>query len=167
MSLKFSEPKSINIGGMKKITVKTDEGKPLYIVTEKCHSFGVKKDERFKTTSMSLVLNENSIKTFEENIDLCEKHLGKSLSKVLYRRDDGTVTVYPKFKKFTKFYEDGEEIDPMKYERKNCDVKAVLEIEGIVLNGEKANLQVKIYEAMVRKKVYEHVRLLDLEWLKE
>ena len=123
MSLKFSEPKSINIGGMKKITIKTDEGKPLYVYTEKCHSFGVKKDERFKTTSMALVLDENSIKKFGEIIEQCEKHLGKSLSKFLYRRDDGTVT---------KSYEDGQEIDPMKYERKNCDLKAVLEIEGIV-----------------------------------
>lgn len=164
MSLKFSEPKSIDIGRMKKITVKTDEGKPIYVYTEKCHSFGVKKDDRFKTTSILLVLDETSIKKFEDVIDLCEKHLGKPLSKVLYRRDDGTVTVYPKFKKHTKFYESGEEIDPMKYERKNCDAKAVLEVEGIILNAEKANLQVKVYEAMAREKIYEHVRLLDMEW---
>ena len=103
MNVKFSEPKSINIGGMKKITIKTAEGKPLYVRTEKCHSLGVKKDDRFKTTSMSVVLDEKSIKNFENIIEQCENHLGKSLSSnVLYRRDDGTVTVYPKFKKQKK-----------------------------------------------------------------
>lgn len=165
MSLKFIEPKSINIGEMKKIAIKTDEGKPLYVPTEKCHSFGVKKDNRFDTTSMSVVLDENSVKKFEDVIEQCEKHLGKSFSsKILYRRDDGTVTVYPKFKKHTKLYENGNEIDLLKYERKDCDVRAVLEIKGIILNGEKANLQVKLYEALVREKVYEHVRLVDMEW---
>ena len=61
-----------------------------------------------------------------------------------------------------------EKIDPMKYERKNCEIKAVLEIEGILLKedteGHTANLQVKIYEAMVREKVCEHVWILDMEW---
>ena len=52
----------------------------------------------------------------------------------------------------------------MTYEGKHCEAKAVLAIEGIILNGEKANLQVKIHDANVREKVYEHVRLMDLEW---
>ena len=56
------------------------------------------------------------------------------------------------------------EIDPMTYEGKHCEVKVALAIEGVILSGDKANLQVKIHEAMVREKVYEHVRLLDLEW---
>ena len=31
MSLKFSEPKSINIGNLKKIAIKTEDGKPVYV----------------------------------------------------------------------------------------------------------------------------------------
>ena len=146
MNPKFSEPKSISFGGMKKITVKTAERNPLYVYTEKCHSFGVKKDDRFKTTSMSNVLDETSVKKFEDIIDRCEKELGKSLSsKVLYRRDDGTVTVYPKFKKHTKIYENGEEIDPAKYARgyqgrqllKNMitSIRILMIIGGKTLNG--------------------------------
>lgn len=153
MSLKFSEPKSINIGGLKKITIRTNEGKPVYVYTEKCHSFGVKKDNRYNTTSMSIVLDENSIQKFEDVIERCEGHLGKCLSfKVLYHCDDGCVIVYPKFKKHTKLYEGKDEIDPSKYERKSCDVKAVLEIEGIILNGEKLNLQVKFTKRRFAKK---------------
>ena len=166
MSLKFSEPKSINIGNLKKIAIKTEDGKPVYIRTEKCHSFGVKKDKKFKTTSMSIVLDENSLKKIEDVVDRCEKHLGKPLSsKVLYRMDDASVIVYPKFKNQTKLYgaEEGE-IDPSKYDGKNCKVKAVLEIGGVVLNDDKLNLQFKLYEALVREKVYEHVRLVDMEW---
>ena len=52
----------------------------------------------------------------------------------------------------------------MTYEGKHCEVKAALLIGGISVREEKANLQVKVYEAMVREKRYERVRLLDLEW---
>ena len=52
----------------------------------------------------------------------------------------------------------------MKFEKKRFEIKCVLEIKGIILNEEKASLQVKIYEAMVCEKVYEHVRILDVEW---
>ena len=52
----------------------------------------------------------------------------------------------------------------MTYKRKHYEVKAALAIEDVILSGDKANLQVKIHEAMVQEKVYEHVRLLDLEW---
>ena len=52
----------------------------------------------------------------------------------------------------------------MTYEGKHCEVKAALSIEGIILSEKKLNLQVKIHEAMVREKVYEHMRLLNLEW---
>ena len=132
--------------------------------TEKCHSFGVRKDERYNSTSMSIVLDDNSVKTFEEIIACCENHLGKPLSnKVLYKRDDGSVAISPKIQTITKFFEGEKKIDSMKYERKICDVKAVLAIEGIILNGEKANLQVKLYDALVYKKVRERVRLVDME----
>ena len=56
-------------------------------------------------------------------------------------------------------------IDPMKYEGKRCDVKAALSIGGIILSEKGVKLQVKIYEAMIRPKVYERVRLLsNMEW---
>ena len=52
----------------------------------------------------------------------------------------------------------------MIYEGKHCEVKAALRISGISVREEKANLQVKVYEAMVKEKKYERVRLLDMKW---
>ena len=88
----------------------------------------------------------------------------------VHRRDDGSVTAYIKLKTseneiLSKFYENGEEIDPLKYEGKSCDVKATLAIEGLVV-GNNVNLHVRIHDANVRPKTYEHVRLVDLEWWK-
>ena len=97
-----------------------------------------------------------------------EDHLKKSLSKILYERDNGTTTIYPKIRPRSKFCEvtDGNriEIDPIKYERKSCEIKTVLEIEGVILKDDKISLQVKIHEAMIREKVYEHFWVLDMEW---
>ena len=167
MSLKFSEPKSINIGNLKKIAIKTEDGKPVYVRTEKCHSFGVKKDKKFKTTSMSSFWTKIPLrKSKTSSIN------AKSIWVKLFRRKFfiawtiyGSVIVYPKFKDQTKLYgaEEGE-IDPSKYDGKNCEVKAVLEIGGVILNDDKLNLQFKLYEALVHEKVYEHVRLVDMEW---
>lgn len=84
MSLNFGEPKSINVGNMKIISIKTEEGRPLYVRTEKCFSFGVSRDKKFKTTSMSMVLDENSVEKLEDVIDQCEKHLGPLLFLVFY-----------------------------------------------------------------------------------
>ena len=139
MSLKFETVKPLNVGGMKMIPVKTNEGKQVFVKTDKYFSFGVKKDKRFKTISMSLVLDTESVKVLEDIISQCEDHLSKPLSKkVLYRKHD-KVTVYPKFKANTKLYEMEGEIDPLKYEDKRCDVKAVLEIGGIRLNGDRTS----------------------------
>ena len=156
MSLKFETVEPLNVGGMKMIPIKTEEGKQVFVKTEKCFSFAIK-DKKFKTISMSLVLDENSTKTF---IARCEERLGQPLSKkVSYRKDD-KVTVYPKFKANMKLFETEGEINPMKYEDKRCDLKAVLEIGGILLNGNAASLQMKVYEALVK----EHVRLVDMSW---
>ena len=97
-NLKFSEPASINIGDMKKVTIRKEDGKPLVIPTGKCFSYGVKKDVKYKTTSMSLVLDDVTVRAFEEICSQCEKHLGNPLSKLFYRRDDGTVTSTPNSK---------------------------------------------------------------------
>ena len=57
----------------------------------------------------------------------------------------------------------------MNFERVHCEIKCVLEIEGILLKDDEAKLQLKVYECMVRPKVYErsalqHVKILDMEW---
>ena len=45
MSLKFSEPKSINTGNMKMISVKTEEGKQVFVKTGKKFFFWRKKGQ--------------------------------------------------------------------------------------------------------------------------
>ena len=72
--------------------------------------------------------------------------------------------IYPKFKTTTKLFETDGEVDPSEYEDRRCDIKAVLKIGGILVNGEKTSLQLKLYEALVKEHVYEHVRLVDMEW---
>ena len=112
---------------------------------------------------MSLILDENTTKTLKDIVSQCESHLGRPLTKKLfYGNDDNTI--YPKLKPSTKFYELEDEIDVSKYEDKICDVKAVLEVGGILLNGDNASLQIKIYEALVKEHVREHVRLVDMKW---
>ena len=163
MSIQFETVKPLNVGGMKLIPIKTNEGKQLFVKTNKCFSFGVKKDKKFKTISMSLVLDNESSKMLKDIVKQCESHLDRPLTKrVFYGNDDNTI--YPKLKPSTKFYDLDGEIDVSKYEEKHCDVKAVLEIGGILLNGDSASLQVKVYEALVKEHVREHVRLVDMRW---
>ena len=170
MSLKFGEPKTLNnMENVKKIGVKTNDEKPLRIVTKKCLSYGVKKSEKYNSKTVSIVLDEDSVKELRNVIENCEDHLKTSLSKILYEREDGSVTIYPKIRDFEEyksvFYDEkGVEIDPMELEGKRCEIKCVLEIEGIILSEDKSSLQVRIYEAMVRKKVYEHKKILDMKW---
>ena len=161
MSIQFETEKSLNVGGMKMIPIKTEDDKQLFV--KKCFSFGVKKDKKFKTISMSLILDNDFAKTLKDIVKQCEDYLGRPLTKKLfYGNDDNTI--YPKLKPSTKFYELEGEIDVSKYEDKVCDVKAVLEVGGILLNGDNASLQVKIYEALVKEHVREHVRLVDMRW---
>ena len=163
MSIQFKTEKSLNVAGMKMIPIKTEDDKQVFVKTDKCFSFGVKKDKKFKTISMSLILDENTTKTLKDIVSQCESHLGRPLTKKLfYGNDDNTI--YPKLKPSTKFYELEDEIDVSKYEDKICDVKAVLEVGGILLNGDNASLQIKIYEALVKEHVREHVRLVDMKW---
>ena len=131
--------------------------------------FGVKRSEKYD--SISIILDEDSVDDIWKIILKIEEHLKKPLSKILYERDNGTeghtTTIYPKIRDWYIFYDENEnEIDPMVYERKNCKVKAVLEIEGILLKEDgNASLQIRrVYEAKVCKRRYEHVRILDMEW---
>ena len=163
MSVIFANEKSLNVGGIKMIPVRTEDDKQLFMKTGKCFSFGVKKDKKFKTVSMSLVLDAETTSQLKDIVSQCESHLGRPLTKRLFYGKDGN-TIYPRLKPSTKFYELEDEIDVLKYEEKVCDVKAVLEVSGILLNGDNASLQVKIYEALVKEHVREHVRLVDMRW---
>ena len=163
MSIQFKAEKSLNVAGMKLIPIKTNDDKQVLVKTNKCFSFGVKKDKKFKTVSISLVLGEESSKTLKDIVRQCEDHLDHPLTKRVFYGDDDN-TIYPKLKPSTKFYEVDGEIDVSKYEEKVCDVKAVLEIGGILLNGDNASLQLKVYEALVKEHVREHVRLVDMTW---
>ena len=145
------------------IPIKTDDDEGVFVKTGECFSFGVRKDNRFGTVSMSLVLDEDSLKTLKNIVKECESHLGRPLTKKLFYGEYGN-TIYPKLKRYVKFYEDGDKINPLKYDEKICDVKAVLEVGGILLNGENVSLQVKVYEALVKEHVRKHVRLIDMVW---
>ena len=160
MSIKFETVKLLNVGGMKMIPIKTGEGKQLFVKTNKCFSFGVKKVKKFKTISLSLVLDEETLKTLKDIVSQCESHLDRPLTKRVRINN----TIYPKLKRSAKFYETEGERDVSKYEDKACDVKAVLEIGGILLNGDNTSLQLKVYEALVKEHVREHVRLVDMTW---
>ena len=161
MSFKFREAKSINVGVMRIVTIRTEEDKPFYVTMGKFFSFGVKYEDKFNTTSMSLKLDDATIVSLQGIIDQCETHLGKRLSKKVFYKDN---TIYPKFKADTKLYEGADEVEPSKCEGQMCDVKAILEIGGILLNGKKTSLQLKVYEALVREHVREHIRLIGTEF---
>ena len=164
MSLQFKAEKSLNVAGMKMVPIKTDDDEGVFVKTNKCFSFGVRRDKKFETVSMSLVLDEDSLKTLKNIVEECEDHLGRPLTKRLFYGEYGN-TIYPKLKRYVKFYDsDFVEIDVFKYDEKICDVKAVLEVGGILLNGGNVSLQVKVYEAMVKDHVREHVRLIDMVW---
>ena len=96
MSLQFETVKPLNVGGMKMIPMKTNEGGQVFVKTDKCFSFGVKKDKKFKTVSMSLVLDESSVKALKTIVSQCEDHLGRTLTKKVFYGNDDKVTIYPK-----------------------------------------------------------------------
>ena len=101
------------------------------MTTRKCFSFGVKHEKKFKT--MSLKLDDESTVSIESIITECEEHLGKPLTKRVFYKDN---RIYPNFKKTTKLYEGAVEVGISKYEDRACDIKVVLEIGRILLNGD-------------------------------
>ena len=145
MSIQFKTEKSLSVAEMKMIPIKTNDDKQVFVKTGKCFSFGVKKDKKFRdVVSMSLILDDETVQTLKNIVEQCENHLGRSLTKKLFHGDGGN-TIYPKLKPYLKFYDsDFSEIDVFKYDEKICDVKAVLEVGGILLNGENVSLQVKV-----------------------
>ena len=161
MSLKFGEVKDINVGGMQIVPIRMEDDKPFYVTTGKCFSFGVKHKKKFKTASMSLKLDDGSASRLQDILDQCGEDMGAPLTKRLFYKDN---TIYPKLRPTSKLYEGTEEVDVSKYGDRACDVKAVLEMGGILLNGDKTSLQVKVYKALVRDPVQEHVRLIGTKW---
>ena len=118
MSIQFKDEKSLNVSGMKMIPIKTTDDEEVFVKTNKCFSFGVRKDKKFETVSMSLVLDEESLKTLKNIVKQCEDHLGRPLTKKLFSGEYGNM-IYPKLKRYVKFYDsDFCEIDVFKYEKK-------------------------------------------------
>ena len=163
MSVSLKDRKPLNVSGMEMIPIKTMDGKPYFVKTGKCFSYGVKRDSKFKTLSMSLKLDEETLMTLKNIVKECEGHLGHPLTKKLFYGDNEN-TIYPKLKPYVKFYEVDGEVDASEYEDRTCDVKAVLELTGILFNGDKVGLQVKVYEELVKENVRKHVRLVDMAW---
>ena len=89
MSLQFKAEKSLNVAGMKMVPIKTDDDEGVFVKTNKCFSFGVRRDKKFETVSMSLVLDEDSLKTLKNIVEECEDHLGRPLTKRLFYREYG------------------------------------------------------------------------------
>ena len=46
MSIQFKTEKSLNVAGMKMIPIKTEDDKQVFVKTDKCFSFGVKKRQK-------------------------------------------------------------------------------------------------------------------------
>ena len=133
MEMKFGEVKSIKVGDMKVIPIRDADGMPLYLTIGKCFSFGVRTDSEFNSNSISLKLDDGTASRLRSVLGKCGEHMGSPLTKRLFY--DGN-TVYPKLKSNTKFYEGSKEVDVSKYQGRLCDVKAVLEIVCILLNGD-------------------------------
>ena len=108
---------------------------------------------------MSLKLDDVTVASLRGILTKCGEHMGSPLTQRLFYNDD---TVYPKLKSTTKFYEGPEEVSVSEFENRLCEVKAVLEISCILLNGDNTSLQVKVYEALVREP--EHVRMIGTEF---
>ena len=79
MSVLLKAKKPLNVSGMEMIPIKTMNGEPYFVKTNKCFSYG--RDNKFKTLSMSLKLGEGTLKTLKNIVKECEGHLGHPLTK--------------------------------------------------------------------------------------
>ena len=167
LKLEFSDPKTLDISNLTNINIRQG-GKPVIIATGKCFSYGVRKDRKYKTESMDLVLDETTVKSLRIRFVPMRKSPRQTRIEILISqrrrvRDRLRQAQNGQGRDPVESYENGNEIDPLKYEGKHCDVKVTLAIEGLVV-GNNVNLQAKIHDANVQPKTYEHVRLVDLEW---
>ena len=136
--MKFGEVKNINVGGMQTIPIRTEDDKSLYRKVYRKVFFVWRK---IRKESMSSKLDDETTASLQSILDQCEQHLGASLMKKFFYKDN---TVYPKFKPHTKLYEGVNEVEMSKYENRICDVTAVLEVSGILSNGDRTSLQLKV-----------------------
>ena len=172
MSIQFKAEELLNDAKTKLIPIKTEDDKQLFVKTGKCYSYDVKgyrkRYGRSRSNSMFLTLDDDTLKQLKTIVKQCEDHLGRPLTFSPFCGDDGNK-ISPKIKKDTKFYEaENGEIDPLKYERKQCDVKVVLEIDGILIRHftRATSLRLKVYEVLVKERV-RHIKLVDMEWSDE
>ena len=110
---------------------------------------------------MSLELDDKSAASIRGIIKQCEIHLGKPLSRKVFERK----VIKARFRPDTTFYKGADEVDYFKYEKRQFEVKAVLEISGIWLEDGETSLQVKVYDALVRDPFrYEHIRMVGTKF---
>ena len=148
--LKFTEPRQIGNGDITKINI-INEGNYVTIPARRCLSYGVlERDRGYDAYSIQLILDESTIQTFEFIISQCESHLGRPLSRFLFRRRDKYTTIYVKLRSFSNLYEGGVEIDPVRYVGKRCDVEGTLVVEGVFVDNN-VNLRVRIGDAELRQ----------------
>ena len=100
MEMKFGEVRSINVDDMKVVPIPAVDGKPLYLTTGKCFSFGVKTSSDYGTKSMLLKLDDVTAASLRCILAKCSEHMGSRLTKRLFYNSD---TVYAKLKRTTKF----------------------------------------------------------------
>ena len=110
--MKFGEVKKLKAGEMPIIPIRTDDGKPLYLTTGKCFSYGVKHDKEFDTKSMSLKLDDVTVKSLQAILAECGEHVGAPLTKRFFYDDK---TIYPKLKPTSKLYEGVNEVSVSEY----------------------------------------------------
>ena len=77
MSFKLSTPKPLS-NNISKIWITTNDDEPLFLETEKCYSYGVKRNEKFNTLSMSLILDETTKQKLQNFITETEIELSKN-----------------------------------------------------------------------------------------
>ena len=99
--------------------------------------------------------SDQTVSTLKEILQKCKDHLPeKEFGKCLYEKPEReTTTIYLKLKYYggrfnTHVYEEDNKINPLEYLNKKCSARAMICVENILL-GDKATLQIKIYEAEV------------------
>ena len=118
--------------------------------TEKCFSYGVRRNDKLNTLTMSLILDETTKEKLEEIIPECESKLSLPLSKIFYRKNQNTI--YVKLTRNSTFFDENDkEINPIKFENKRFNTNAVLKIESITQSDNKNNLQIKLNDAVVKQ----------------
>ena len=147
MSFKLSIPRPlINNPNISKIWITANDDGPLFLETQKCFSYGVRKDEKINSLSMSLILDESTKQKIQEfiivtNIESSNIFYGKSQD-----------TIYVKLTPDTTFYDiDDNEVNPLKFENKKFITNAILKLESITQSNDKNNLQIKPHDAVVKE----------------